>query len=385
MVLVVGMHRSGTSATTRFLNILGLGLPPELVPFAENNNSLGFWEPRKMVEINERLLRHMSMTWHSTGPMPENWQATREVGQLSGEAGEFVDSLSDEPIVLKDPRLCRLLPFWNGVFASRGIETHAIMPYRHPLEVGLSLGQRDSFSMSKGLVLWLRHILEAELHTRSCKTRMFLKFDDLLTKPEAVFRRLQATLGGRLLSDWSSVSSDVSVSFPGSQKHFNVSEGALRSVDTVFRELHHALGQGERTLKHLSDRVRVRIENADTLFGELLNMFEWTINNLGERVRILEGPSADGSSTFIRRTLEATWVSEISRSEYFDAEWYLEQNPDVAAAGMDPVVHFVRYGWREGRDPSASFKLRQYVEANPEVRDSGANPLIHFLHSARNR
>ncbi len=65
----------------------------------------------------------------------------------------------------------------------------------------------------------------------------------------------------------------------------------------------------------------------------------------------------------------------------FDAEWYLQKNSDVLAAGVIPLEHFLHDGWKEGRNPHPLFDVRYYLDANPDVRDSGINPLQHFLES----
>lgn len=62
----------------------------------------------------------------------------------------------------------------------------------------------------------------------------------------------------------------------------------------------------------------------------------------------------------------------------FDGGYYLRQNPDVAAAGVDPYQHFLSFGWREGRDPSLLFSLSKYLAANPDVARAGVNPLLHY-------
>ena len=72
-----------------------------------------------------------------------------------------------------------------------------------------------------------------------------------------------------------------------------------------------------------------------------------------------------------------SWL--IRRSGFFDREYYLARNPDVRDAGADPVQHYLRYGWKEGRDPSSVFNTRLYLEANPDVAVAGINPLVHYL------
>lgn len=83
----------------------------------------------------------------------------------------------------------------------------------------------------------------------------------------------------------------------------------------------------------------------------------------------------------VARTRERIGAGEIRASGLFDADWYLEQNPDVAESRLDPLTHFVRCGGREGRDPSPYFDSRFYLEQNPDVAERGANPLLHYLRS----
>lgn len=72
-------------------------------------------------------------------------------------------------------------------------------------------------------------------------------------------------------------------------------------------------------------------------------------------------------------------VEMLRACDYFDARWYLERNPDVAASGADPVRHYLESGAGEGRDPSAVFSTRGYLERYPDVGESGTNPLVHYL------
>ena len=65
--------------------------------------------------------------------------------------------------------------------------------------------------------------------------------------------------------------------------------------------------------------------------------------------------------------------------ESFDEAFYLRRNPDVAEAGIDPLDHFLSYGWREGRDPGPHFSTRSYLEVNPDVAEAGVNPFWHYL------
>jgi hypothetical protein len=83
-------------------------------------------------------------------------------------------------------------------------------------------------------------------------------------------------------------------------------------------------------------------------------------------------PQADVSPEAPREVVEA-----------FDADYYLAVNPDVAAAGTDPLAHFLLNGWREGRDPSASFSLAGYLELHGDVAAAGINALVHYVLAGR--
>jgi hypothetical protein len=67
----------------------------------------------------------------------------------------------------------------------------------------------------------------------------------------------------------------------------------------------------------------------------------------------------------------------------FDAAFYLAANPDVAEAGIDPLEHFMRFGWQEGRDPTPEFSVVDYRAAFPDVVAAGMNPFVHYVTNGR--
>lgn len=66
-------------------------------------------------------------------------------------------------------------------------------------------------------------------------------------------------------------------------------------------------------------------------------------------------------------------------SKLFDKDWYLSMNPDVAASKMNPYLHYLNFGWLEGRDPCPNFSVTGYLESFPDVKKTGINPLLHYL------
>jgi beta-glucanase (GH16 family) len=78
------------------------------------------------------------------------------------------------------------------------------------------------------------------------------------------------------------------------------------------------------------------------------------------------------------------WQEHRNGDAYFNAAYYLAQNPDVAASHMDPLAHYDTFGWKEGRNPSASFNTSAYLAANPDVAAAHIDPLTHYLQYGAN-
>jgi hypothetical protein len=76
------------------------------------------------------------------------------------------------------------------------------------------------------------------------------------------------------------------------------------------------------------------------------------------------------------------WVKSIkdrrAARQFFDAAFYLRTNPDVAAAGVDPLRHYLIHGAREQRQPHPLFDPAHYLGCCP-VAGSAGNPLLHFV------
>lgn len=81
------------------------------------------------------------------------------------------------------------------------------------------------------------------------------------------------------------------------------------------------------------------------------------------------------------RVTQAEWhqVLLIHRSGHFKPEWYLRNHLTVARQGIEPALHFLRYGVVEGLNPGPEFDVKAYLDEHPELRESGENPVIHAL------
>jgi hypothetical protein len=179
-LLVLGMHRSGTSALARVLMLHGLASPTTEITVAADNPR-GFWEPRDVQMFNDRLLAHLARTWRDTRPVPLDTmpEAERAVWRAEAAAVLAAEFPGDAPFVLKEPRLARLLPFWLPVLAEAGVQPRVALALRNPLEVAASLAARNGMAQAQALLLWAGHMLAAERQTRHL-TRRIMAFDALL-------------------------------------------------------------------------------------------------------------------------------------------------------------------------------------------------------------
>jgi hypothetical protein len=194
-LIVLGMHRSGTSALTRVLSLLGGRLPRTLMG-AHEGNQTGHWESVAIADLNDEILAAAGSIWHDWSPVNSRFAESAEGAQLLQKARTTVrEEFGDAPLfVLKDPRICRLMPFWRKTLMAESIDPAIVVPLRSPIEVARSLAARDGFGETEGLLLWLRHVLDAEATTRDLP-RIFLTYDQLLADWEGMVERIGDTLG----------------------------------------------------------------------------------------------------------------------------------------------------------------------------------------------
>ena len=180
-ILIAGMHRSGTSALTRVVSLLGYRLPSHLIP-ASQHNVKGFWETQALVDFHDRVLQSAGSSWHDWSEFNLEWYASPLFHDACQELQAILQAEfgADGPIVVKDPRLCRLLPLWQAALHALHIDPTVILPLRNPLEIARSLRQRDDFTEQTSLLVWLRYVLDAEQATRNLP-RAFCAYETLLS------------------------------------------------------------------------------------------------------------------------------------------------------------------------------------------------------------
>jgi len=194
-VIVLGMHRSGTSATAGAFGLLGAALPRRPLPTNEFNPK-GYFESSHLLAIHDRILAAADTTWSGWEGISEKWLRSADTQAFVDElAAAVAEDYGTAPLfVIKDPRMCRLMPLWQRVLDQVGAKPYFVLPIRNPVEVAESLRARDGMPLGQGALLWLRHVLDAERETRG-KPRGFFHYPDLLSKPRNVIDRLTKMLG----------------------------------------------------------------------------------------------------------------------------------------------------------------------------------------------
>jgi glycosyltransferase involved in cell wall biosynthesis len=180
-IVVLGMHRSGTSALAGVLCGLGAAAPKKTLMGPHPCNQKGLFEALGLAQAHDEFLAAAGSRWHDWRKFDLQWAHSQAAAQYSAKIRTVLtEEFGDEPvIVLKDPRICRFVPYTLSLLADLNVSPVAVLPVRNPLEVALSLQRRDNFAVPKSMMLWLRHVLDAEYFSRSLP-RYFLPYEGLL-------------------------------------------------------------------------------------------------------------------------------------------------------------------------------------------------------------
>ena len=278
-LIVLGMHRSGTSAFTGILDLLGVNLGTKMLE-TQPDNPTGFFENKYVVLANDCILETLNSSWDDTYPLPHDWLGRFEGSQLQVDIRSFLrtDIVDDQLYALKDPRLCRLLPLWLPLLSAEDVFPHFSIIIRNPLEIAESLSLRNGFSTEKSLVLWMQYMLDAERHTRHLP-RGFIKFESLLNDPQKSVETAFRNTGLELPNPSNLTAQDLSHFLDGNLRHHNISDGEFNArcpniVADYYRLLceisEHEMATPEDIrrldeLSHQFDTFQALFYNADVL------------------------------------------------------------------------------------------------------------------------
>ncbi len=195
-LVVLGMHRSGTSALSRVLNLCGATLPERVMPAKLGVNPKGFWEPEAVNDLDIRVLRQLGGEWDRP-----HFRVPDEGGivdEFLADAGALLrDEYGEAPLILiKDPRIGLIAPLWQRALAMQGYRPTYVIPVRSPLEVARSLEARGDMGAAEGVALWLAYMarIEAFADERGGDA-LWLRYPELLDDWRGVVARVAARLG----------------------------------------------------------------------------------------------------------------------------------------------------------------------------------------------
>ncbi len=236
-VLVLGMHRSGTSALTRLLSFGGAALPLRLMPAGPGNES-GHWEPQHLVDCHDRLLAAIGSAWHDWRAADLGKLMPSELASIKSEIKAIL--LEDYPddgagglVVVKDPRICRFAPLFMETVEDLGWRVALVHAFRNPLDVVNSLSSRKlvwpaGYTATEAAFLWLRHVLDVE---RACqgRPRALVSFDALMADPAAALAKIERDAGLKLPRSWSEIEADVRSFLSPAQRHYAYTQRDLET------------------------------------------------------------------------------------------------------------------------------------------------------------
>ncbi|WAC29197.1 sulfotransferase family protein [Ancylobacter sp. SL191] len=193
--LVLGMHRSGTSALAHLLAELGADLPLRLNPPGPDNPE-GYFEPAALVALHDRLLAAGGSAWFDLKPFALGAIPAEAARALLAEMAQVIaEDYPDAPLALiKDPRMCRFVPLAREVLGALGLEVAVVLALRHPSEVAASLARRDPMSATYAGFLWARHVIAAERDSRDLP-RVTVGYADMMADWRDTAARIRSLPG----------------------------------------------------------------------------------------------------------------------------------------------------------------------------------------------
>jgi hypothetical protein len=228
-VLVLGCHRSGTSVTTKTLEILGCNLGDELLSASPESNPLGHFENLTALEFNENLLTQLGTDWRDPQPLSSN----RSFEEIKQSTEVLLDKLIIELLekgitALKKPRITFLLDLWAPALEKQNLDLKIVVAMRHPSEVAASLLKRDSLETILGLQLWAQATINSLYFARK-HINHFVFYDELVSQPKETVIALSNAL--QMPVNYESIDHFLAVNIMPRLKHHSANESGKAALE----------------------------------------------------------------------------------------------------------------------------------------------------------
>lgn len=259
-LIVLGMGRSGTSFTAYAASLLGVDFGTRLIS-PDHFNPNGYFEDVTLCSINHNLLNQIGSYLGDFTSYNDAWWVDKALSPLYMRAREFLAEKAEKghPFGLKDPRMCRLIPFWLNALSELQIIPTVMLVIRDPLSVSRSL-VRQFYSVNHSLLWWLRYNIEAESATRGLN-RELLYFPDDYKNVDAISTRFARYFC--VSDDWVAslvAAFDRDRQLPRSED--GLFDHAAPNVYNVCLELY-------RTLRKLNDNGPQEVKHLEVIAGKV--------------------------------------------------------------------------------------------------------------------
>jgi hypothetical protein len=380
-LIILGMHRSGTSSIAGFFQQSGMYFgPPDQAFDLHATNRKGFFERRDVVRINDRLLESAGASWITPERFPRSTPLPYEGHVLATDAKAIVADLNRHSHwFVKDPRMCVTLPFWSALITNPVY----LLVLRNPLNVAKSLANRGDCSIPTGLALWECYTRDMFLHTQGAN-RVVVSFEAIMADPATeitrVFSELTRVTGERLAAPRAEA---IEAWFDRNLVHHASDDSDLAEYATV------SIGNLYDRLRNSLDDSSIVTEGLSLSSRRLLRELEQFCHDRAERLEhqkawrnrlAMIAKTEQDRARKLRTDVEAllqSWRWKIP-AKVFDAlgrppdQLQHGFNPDAIRRDLDAAMEDMNREFHIATHPSLMFPLQRYPQENPEIR---TNPI----------
>lgn len=342
IIVVLGMHRSGTSVLTRALWPFGVELGERLPPPAADNET-GHWEDLDVQALNIDLLRVLERDWDTLAPISREAFESPRLAPLRLRAMQLLrDKLETcEIFGLKDPRMALLLPFWSEIFQRLRVRVSFVLALRNPISVAQSLRVRNDFESEKSYYLWLQHVAASVVGSGGHR-RIVVGYDVLMNDPRNELARLGKALD--LVLDETLAGEFAAEFLQARLRHSHFRAEDLAQYAAVPAEVVNAYRVLEKCASDVASLDDAEVEETFRVIDEELRKLAPALKYMSRRddeVRELRGTSAErmAESEQAMRAQFDRFERELrsKREELAESRRRLEQGIADASAAEDEL------------------------------------------------
>jgi hypothetical protein len=271
IVIVTGMHRSGTSLCANLINLLGVDMSDDLE--ATEDNPAGHWERPDLVGLHNRALRAIGREWldhrHALA-FPRDWLSQPQVQAVKNDIEDWIDvrlGQAGRKFGFKDPRAARLIPLWDQICTEMQLTPLYVFCVRHPAHVAESLVRRDGITSSEAIYRWMVYNADAVLGVAG-RSVCILPFDQWFGDKAPLVHRLASHLGVEEAPHDPALAALVTQTIDPSLRHDSPAPEAESVVSALYQ--HIAEGASESLFSAAARKASQAFREIDELVQPML-------------------------------------------------------------------------------------------------------------------